>query len=81
LDWIFQIQAKRWGREPGVVEELVWLLELLLQPQENLCSRGMAGVGSKKIAKKRLRKLVTENFREGVGLQIESGIIPPPKGR
>ena len=29
LDWIIQIERKRWGG--GVVEELVWLLNLLLE--------------------------------------------------
>jgi hypothetical protein len=77
LDWIFQIHRKRWGSSDGVVEELLWLLGLLLQPQANLCTGGL----SKKIPKRSLRKLVQRNFKRGVGLQVESGIIPPPKRR
>jgi hypothetical protein len=53
-------------------DELVWLFELLLDPQSNLCSFEQA----KRIKIDDLRPLVLANFRKRTGLPIESGTLP-----
>ena len=73
LDWIIQIERKRWGG--GVVEELVWLLNLLLDPQAHLCGFGAGST----IPQEEIRELILNNFRKGVGFRVESGIIPAPR--
>jgi hypothetical protein len=58
LDWIAQIQGKRWGTT-AVVGDLVEALCDLLNPQATLCSGGAAKV----IPKRRLRRVVLNNER------------------
>lgn len=53
-------------------DELLWLFELLLDPQSNLCSFEQA----KSIAENDLHALVLANFKNGTGLPIESGTLP-----
>jgi len=39
LDWIFQVQAKRWAT-PAVMNDLLAAFQAIFDPQRNLCSWG-----------------------------------------
>ena len=71
LEWIFHLRERFWMTEQAQ-DELLWLFELLLDPQSNLCSFEQA----KSIAENDLRALVLSNFKSGTALPIESGTLP-----
>jgi hypothetical protein len=57
LDWIFQISNKAWAT-PTVIRGMIHALNVAIEPQHNLCSRGV----DKKMTVDEMQKQLLERF-------------------
>ena len=62
LDWVFQVQNKSWATETVVADLIQWI-QVLIDPQANLCSGGFGAMLDQPV-----EACIMELFEEGAVL-------------